>query len=80
MLVLAAQGDVFLIHGAAQGAALCLQHYLRLPTLLVLEIYSVVAILGAGGAPNHYPLHLITNSLLRLGCVVLNNSIISKKQ
>ena len=31
------QRDIFLlIPGAAQGAVLCLQHYLRLPTLLPL--------------------------------------------
>ena len=33
------EGDVFLISGAAQKAVLCIQHYLRLPKLLVLKMY-----------------------------------------
>ena len=49
MLVRATSRGYFLISGAAQRAALCIKHYLRYPTVLVLKTYLLVTILSARG-------------------------------
>ena len=49
------KGDVLVIPGAVQRAVLCLQHYLRLPTLLVLPIYLSVTIVSARGYSKPLP-------------------------